>query len=492
MYDKKFLNTLNHIIFDDNTIEEITNYIESGKLITPYDGIETQEGKRHKKRFIEKFSNFEMRNDKLVYVGSEDKVYEVIKPNEVEDLLKEIYSNPESAGLGIYKFYRKICGDYVGVQYKDVKKFLESQQYYQLTKPILKPTINKPIISSRPNERWAIDLIDMNRYIKSNRKYRYILTCIDYFTKFGFAEPLKNKTSNDVVRAMNNIVSRATGIPRILQKDNGGEFQGLLNDWLDEHKVKFVNTQSYSPQSNGLVENFNRQLRRIIRELFIRNKSLNWVDDLQTAVNSKNGMINETTQHTPNELYLKPLSQDNHNNVSERIQQNANKTLVQAPIFNVGDLVRIKMTALQSQIRQKIKHQDKKYIVVSYSPDIYVVASVISKDHPNENYRYTVKTLDDEPLLTQSQRNNPNRIRANKRFFGTDFIKANLEPNHLTKSETNKLNKIDDYTDEKKKPSVVKKVIYSKPKPKVVIDEQPRRTTRERRLPAYLNDYELN
>ena len=61
---------------------------------------------------------------------------------------------------------------------------------YQLTRNT-HHIINKPILASAPNERFAIDLIDMNRYESQNKHYRYILTCIDHYSRSVWAVPLK-------------------------------------------------------------------------------------------------------------------------------------------------------------------------------------------------------------------------------------------------------------------------------------------------------------
>ena len=42
------------------------------------------------------------------------------------------------------------------------------------------PRVNKPIEASVPNERWAIDLIDMNAFQNGHNKW--IMVIIDYFS----------------------------------------------------------------------------------------------------------------------------------------------------------------------------------------------------------------------------------------------------------------------------------------------------------------------
>ena len=182
---------------------------------------------------------------------------------------------------------------------------------------------------------------------------------------------------------------------------------------------------------------------------------LNWTNNLQIACDNKNAMVNSTTKYAPNKLWTADKNGRNFRQaiIKNRIEKKAKSMLDRVTEFEIGDYVRIKMLALQSQIRQKVKSGDKKYIVVSYSPEVYEIATKMKKDNDGyENYRYTVKDTDGNELLTQLKKNKRRRIRKDKRFFASDFIKVdNSEPDFLTRPEANKLNQIDDEVIKKKK-----------------------------------------
>ena len=61
-------------------------------------------------------------------------------------------------------------------------------------------------------------------------------------------------------------------------------------------------TLPYAPESNGLIENFNKQLRKMFRKIFTRNNNLNWINNLQICCDNKNTQFNNTIKHTPNQL----------------------------------------------------------------------------------------------------------------------------------------------------------------------------------------------
>ena len=59
-------------------------------------------------------------------------------------------------------------------------------------------------------------------YSKENDDYEYILTCIDAFSKYAWAIPLKNKNSESVKDAFEKIFKERK--PKKIQTDLGKEF----------------------------------------------------------------------------------------------------------------------------------------------------------------------------------------------------------------------------------------------------------------------------
>jgi transposase InsO family protein len=98
---------------------------------------------------------------------------------------------------------------------------------------------------------------------------------------------------------------------------------------MEQHNIKWINTLSYSPQSNGLIENFNNQLRKMLREIMIRNKSLVWYNKLDLCCSIKNKQKNGTTKQRPidiwNDLPYETQNKDLHLPVAQRIKAKAKK-----------------------------------------------------------------------------------------------------------------------------------------------------------------------
>jgi hypothetical protein len=156
------------------------------------------------------------------------------------------------------------------------------------------------------------------------------------------------------------------------------------------------------------------------------------------------------------------------------------------------------MSALYSQVRKMIKDNDKKYLVVKFTPEIYRVRSILKPDHAGyEKLRYTLTAPDGEPVDTQLKRNNPNKERRERRFFATDLLRVatkeespekppTFENDSLDIYDAHKLNKINQYNDGDdyivRRPVAKKKVTPSQPVVEHVV-EIPiiRKSTREKR-----------
>ena len=490
MDDKNLILKLNNYGYSQQVVDEVLEYKTTGEIPEHIKG---------KKRYREKWAPFYVQNNYLIYRPKELKV--IIDPAEKQEILKRLYDDDRSGvGSGIVQFYQTVCRKYLNIFRTEVAEFLKRQKNYQLSRNT-RHVINKPILASQPNERWAIDLVDMQRYETKNRGYKYILTCIDHYSRRVWAKPLKNKTAEDVSLAIGQICEDAGVYPHILQKDNGGEFQGETNEFMEQHNIKWINTLSYSPQSNGLIENFNNQLRKMLREIMIRHNDLVWYNRLDLCCSIKNRQRNGTTKKRPIDVWeatnfrrLRPMrNQEVAENIREKARQNVlkNKTIE----FNANDYVRVKLSQLYSQVRKMIKDGDKKFIVVKYSPEVYQIDKILKPDHEGyEKLRYTLKTLDGQPLLTQQKMNNPNKPRRQKRFFASDFLKVSKEDvdnnmnDGFTIHDALKLNVVRDEETEAKKPKKPRATRIEKERVPIV---QREKSTRAKKANSLLRDFVL-
>jgi IS30 family transposase len=121
-------------------------------------------------------------------------------------------------------------------------EFLQRQKPYQLTRP-QNHIINKPILATAPNERYGVDCISMTSDTNGNgggRGYKFILTVVDYYSRKVWLRRVKTQTAINVRNALINIVQETNSYPRIIQADNGREFQGETLAWFNQHNIQYV------------------------------------------------------------------------------------------------------------------------------------------------------------------------------------------------------------------------------------------------------------
>ena len=68
----------------------------------------------------------------------------------------------------------------------------------ELNKGVINKFERKKIVINHIDEIHSCDLVDMIKYSKVNRGYKYIFTNIDIFSKYAFAFPLKTKIMKEI------------------------------------------------------------------------------------------------------------------------------------------------------------------------------------------------------------------------------------------------------------------------------------------------------
>ena len=75
----------------------------------------------------------------------------------------------------------------------------------ELHKPITRNFSKRTVISNGIDEIWAADLVEMQTFSKWNKGVKYLLMVIDVFSKYGWIKPLKDKKTESVSKAFDEI-----------------------------------------------------------------------------------------------------------------------------------------------------------------------------------------------------------------------------------------------------------------------------------------------
>ena len=199
--------------------------------------------------------------------------------------------------------------------------------------------LHKPIITKFPKRRvvvngidkiWAADLIDMQQLSRYNNNYKYLLTVIDIFSKYGWIVPLKNKTGECVASAFKEIFKSRK--PEKLWVDKGKEF-------YNKHVKQLVDIYSTeNEEKSSVVERWNRTMKKDLYKYFSANSTNKYIDILDQLVAKYNNTKHSSIKMTPVEASKKENEirvWRNLNPDHDKLQPRLN------PKFNVGDKVRI-------------------------------------------------------------------------------------------------------------------------------------------------------
>ena len=91
----------------------------------------------------------------------------------------------------------------------------------ELHKPVRRRFDKRTVFAKQVGDIWAADLDEMSSFSRSNKGYKYLLTVIDVFSKYGWIVPLKTKTGKEVAHAFRKLF--LNGHPCRLWTDKGTE-----------------------------------------------------------------------------------------------------------------------------------------------------------------------------------------------------------------------------------------------------------------------------
>ena len=121
----------------------------------------------------------------------------------------------------------------------------------------MKPPLT-PIPVAGLFDRLGVDVLQLPRTKRGNR---YAVVFVEYLTKWPEVYAVPDQTAPTIARLLvEEIVSRH-GVPRQLLSDRGPSFLSkLMYEVCRLLGVEKINTSAYHPQTDGLVERYNRTL----------------------------------------------------------------------------------------------------------------------------------------------------------------------------------------------------------------------------------------
>ena len=189
------------------------------------------------------------------------KVEKILVPQrDREELFKEAHEGVFGGHLKEAKIYSQLSKHYwwPGMR-SDVSYWCRAclvcatRNVGQAIKPLL-----TPIPVGGPFDRVGVDILQLP---KSSRGNRYAVVFMDYLTKWPEVFPAADQSAPTIAKLLVERVISRHGVPKELLSDRGASFLSkLIAEICKVMGIRKVNTTAYHPQSDGLVERFNRTL----------------------------------------------------------------------------------------------------------------------------------------------------------------------------------------------------------------------------------------
>ena len=235
---------------DYDTYYNLLRYLENGT----YNGNLTLEQQR---RIQQQSKHFVVQNGLLFKINRRKDVVHplrVLKDTEIESIIKYMHEDILSGHFGFNETYQRIAIRYwwngMG---NDIKDFVKSCPICQFTGSRQFKEPLHPIKVGQPFDHIVIDLI--GPCPRSKNKNRYIITAIDYLTKWPEAKAVPNKEASTIAKFIFEEIICRHGCPKIIQSDQETEFTAqITRELTQQFGIQHRFSTPYHPQTNGIVE----------------------------------------------------------------------------------------------------------------------------------------------------------------------------------------------------------------------------------------------
>jgi transposase InsO family protein len=298
-----------------------------------------------------------------------------------EQILSNIYNklgNPAAFG-SLDRLWREARKQDPDITKKYVQRWLASNDTYTMHRQKrrrmkIEPRTYVPSI----DDQWCADLAIMANVADENDNYRYILTVIDAFSKYAWAEQIRTKSGPATTAAFAAIFDRTERRPRSLQTDDGKEFfNQRFQELMQTHGIQHFS--SHSTHKAAIAERFNRSLKSLIYKHFTESGGNKWIDILQDAVSTYNKRHHRSIGMAPVEVTAAREGEVYENLYTRKPRVRPGK------LFRKGDRVRLIRT----------KGTFEQGYLPNWTEEVFIIRTVFPPGH-NTPYRYQLEDWNGE------------------------------------------------------------------------------------------------
>ncbi|KAI3707463.1 hypothetical protein L6452_26005 [Arctium lappa] len=221
----------------------------------------------------------------LFKMGADQVLRRCVPEAEMLGILKDCHASPYGGHFGGQRTAAKILqsGFFWPTLFNDafefVKKCDQCQRMGNLSQRNEMPLNN--ILEVELFDVWGIDFMGPFPMSFNNQ---YILVAVDYVSKWVEAKACPKNDAKTVIDFLHKNIFVRFGTPRALIRDEGTHFVNrMLSIVLDKYNIQHQVAMAYHPQTNGLAELSNREIKNIL-EKFVKPTRKDWSLKLDDAL----------------------------------------------------------------------------------------------------------------------------------------------------------------------------------------------------------------
>ena len=300
----------------------------------------------------------------------------------------------------------------------------------ELNKPVINKFERKKIIVNHIDEIHSCDLVDMVKYSRMNKGYKYIFTNIDIFSKYAWSFPIKSKKISDIKPCFQKIFKERKPL-YIWSDQESSFFSKEMLKFFEDNNVKIYHT--YSNLKAVVIERFNRSLRELMMKEFVKNNNTVWYNILPELIKTYNNRYHRT-------IKIKPIDVNKTNEKHIKNTVYNYDITNKKPKFKIDDLVRISL--------KRRELFDKPSAYIKWSEELFRIHSIYKsniitykiKDLNNETVKgifyekelQLTKNTTGEYIIEKILKTNKNKIYVKWRNYSNNF-NSWIDKNSVTK-----------------------------------------------------------
>lgn len=259
--------------------------------------------------------------------------------------IEKLFFDPKVGFTSFEAFYQKVKDEGINVSKPLLKSWYESQEVNQLSKQV-KPEYHKIISPYNSVGVVQIDLMDISKISRQNKGYKFILNCIDIYSRYVWSYPLKNKTASGIAEKLeivfNEIIKKYPKNTLTLTSDQGTEFEGAVKTLSKKLNIeRYYNDPSSVKQHTitAVVERYHRTLLNKIRKYASYTNTLSFIDQLDNFTDNYNNTIHSTIKAKPKDVFQgKIIYEQEKDNIKDLEIGSTVRTIIKGTKFDKKSL----------------------------------------------------------------------------------------------------------------------------------------------------------